>query len=143
MKKELVISSPEGLESAAKDLLEFCKSEKKFAFYGEIGAGKTTFIKHICNELGVSDTVSSPTYALVNEYQSPDGHVYHIDLYRINDIQEAIDFDLAGYLDDEQYCFVEWPNIAEQLLPDEMVIIHLEITGQHERKITIERPDNE
>lgn len=140
MKKELTILSVEALEAAANDLLQFCKSEKKFAFYGEIGAGKTTFIKQICKELGVVDTVSSPTYALVNEYQSQSGPVYHLDLYRLNSAQEAIDIDVAGYLDDEAYCFVEWPDIAEFLLPENTVRVSMEIINNDHRKVTIERP---
>ncbi len=114
---ELDISDVEKLPDAAKKLLEFAGDIKVFAFNGEMGSGKTTFIKELSKILGSKDNFSSPTYAIVNEYISPKGKIYHFDLYRINKVEELFDLGFEEYLESGNYCFIEWPDLAEKLFP--------------------------
>ena len=139
--KHVISATHDALQDAAADFLEFCKNKKKFAFYGEIGAGKTTFIKQICNQLGVEDVVSSPTFAIVHEYIGDTGKVYHLDLYRIKNLDEAFEINVPGYLDDENYCFIEWPDLIESFLPEETVLVNFEVLDELNRRITIQRPE--
>jgi tRNA threonylcarbamoyladenosine biosynthesis protein TsaE len=104
------------LPHAAKQLLEFAGNLKVFAFNGEMGSGKTTFIKELSKILGSKDSFSSPTYAIVNEYHSPKEKIYHFDLYRLKSIEEILDLGFDDYLYSGNYCFIEWPAIAEPLL---------------------------
>jgi len=108
----------------------------KFLFYAEMGVGKTTFIKELCRQLGYEKEVQSPTYALVNEYDLPnDNLIFHIDLYRLNSIEEALDIGIEDYLyHPAAYCFIEWPNIIEPILPNDFVKINIE-TGQSNQRI--------
>ena len=105
------------LSEAASALLNFAANEKIFLFEGEMGAGKTTFIKEICRKLGVLDTASSPTYSIVNEYEYPGGKVYHFDFFRIKNENEAFDIGFEEYLDSGEYCFIEWPEMIQNLWP--------------------------
>jgi tRNA threonylcarbamoyladenosine biosynthesis protein TsaE len=106
------------LPEAAAALLKCFPSQKIFVFYGEMGAGKTTFIKQLCEVLGTTEALSSPTYALVNEYNAASQRIFHMDLYRLNDLEEALQIGIEEYLDDkEAYCFIEWPQLIETLLP--------------------------
>lgn len=119
------------LGNAAKELLAFCGEIKVITFSGTLGAGKTTFIKAICKQLGVVDTVSSPTFSIINEYRDSNNiPVFHFDFYRLKSTQEAEDTGCTDYFFSTNYCFIEWPQIAESLLPDEYVKV--EITNTNE-----------
>ena len=136
---KLVAESVDGLSSASKKLLQFCGDPSVVLFYGEMGAGKTTFIKVICKQLGVSDEVQSPTFSLVNEYMAGDGHVvYHFDFYRIDNEEEALDMGLYEYLESGAWCFIEWPEKISGLLPNDAVKVYLEEKIDH-REILIEK----
>jgi|SRR5690606_6424239 tRNA threonylcarbamoyladenosine biosynthesis protein TsaE len=126
----------EEIEQVADMLLKQYPENRVFAFQGTLGAGKTTFITAMCNLLGVKNPVSSPTYSIINEYNSPSGLVYHIDLYRLKDEQEAMDAGVEDALYSGNYCFVEWPEIASSLMPEDTVLIKISTTPQGKRKIT-------
>jgi tRNA threonylcarbamoyladenosine biosynthesis protein TsaE len=114
------------LQESAKLLLNHFPDERVFAFYGAMGAGKTTFIKAICHELGSNDYVTSPTFALINEYTRNGGSViYHFDFYRIKKIEEAFDLGYEDYIYSGNYCFIEWPEMIEQLLPGGIVEVRI------------------
>ena len=124
------------LHSAAKTFLDHTAGKKIFAFYGSMGAGKTTFIKAVCEIIGTSDIVSSPTFTLVNEYRSVKGEsIYHIDFYRIKKPEEVFDFGVEEYLTGASYCFIEWPELAEEVLPAGTV--NVTITADDDGKRTI------
>ncbi len=111
---------------------------KILLFYGEMGSGKTTLIKELVKQMGVEDVASSPTFSLVNEYQSKDGEkIYHFDFYRIEDEEEAYDMGIEEYLYDDNWCLIEWPEKVENLLPLESVEIHLKIIDKNSRSIQI------
>lgn len=137
MKKTLEISGIEGTKQAAIDILKTYHQERKFAFYGDLGAGKTTLIQAICEKLGSQNNVSSPTFSLINEYEYPNGLIFHMDLYRLNSIEEALDIGIEGYLDSQEYCFIEWPTIIHPLLEDNTVHIHIETLNEESRMVTI------
>lgn len=129
------------LPEIAKEVLQFSK-HKVLLFYGEMGVGKTTLIKEVVKQLGVLDTVSSPTFSLVNEYHSQKGEkVYHFDFYRIDNEEEAMDMGIEEYFYSNSWCLVEWPNKVENLLPLESVIITITINSSQQR--TIELINNE
>lgn len=137
---ELLVENPQSLSNAAIQFLTFAAGRFKIAFYGEIGAGKTTFIQAICRQLGVREAVVSPTFALVNEYTYMDTfnkekNLYHLDLYRLKNVQEALDIGIEDRLYDENYCFIEWPELVENLLPEEVVRIKIEALHNSTRKI--------
>jgi tRNA threonylcarbamoyladenosine biosynthesis protein TsaE len=112
------ISSLDEINHIADKFLEAHPADRIFAFYGQMGAGKTTFIKALCEQLHVIDYVTSPTFALVNEYQTADSRlVFHLDFYRIKSIQEAFDIGYEDYFSSGDYCFIEWPELIETLLP--------------------------
>jgi len=114
------------LQNTAKLLLDHFPEERIFAFYGAMGAGKTTLIKAICNELGSNDYVTSPTFALINEYSTSNGSViYHFDFYRIKKLEEAYDLGYEDYIYSGNYCFIEWPEMIESLLPDGIVAVSI------------------
>ena len=124
------------LHIAAKKILENFPENKIFAFYGQMGAGKTTFIKIICETLGVKEIVSSPTFSLVNEYISAkDQKIYHFDFYRINNISEAYDMGYEEYFYSNSFCFIEWPEKIVELLPDTFVKVNISLEGE-KRKIS-------
>ncbi len=123
------------VESTAKAILEVCKNERVFVFFGELGAGKTTLIKAICAQLGVEDEVSSPTYALVNEYRGPH-KVFHFDLYRLEEAEELFDIGFEDYLEQGAYVFIEWPQLAMDLL-DEAVVVKLEAVSADKRLVEV------
>lgn len=136
---ENIIRDLEELESLVQQLINFAGERRKFLFFGEIGAGKTTFIQMICRHLGVQDKVTSPTFSLVNEYPySKNGreeYVHHLDLYRLKNTEEAIDIGIEEYLDDPWFCLIEWPEIIEPLWPVDPVKIKIEILEDSSRKI--------
>ena len=125
------------LPAAAGEFLRRYSSARIFAFHGELGAGKTTFIKALCEALGVKDTMSSPSFSLVNEYHDEKNQpVYHFDLYRLKSPQEALDIGLEEYLYSGNYCFIEWPERAEELLPGETVNVTI-VNCDGNREITV------
>jgi tRNA threonylcarbamoyladenosine biosynthesis protein TsaE len=117
-----------------KALLEKYADVKIWTFEGNLGAGKTTFIKATLKALGYTDEVQSPTFSIVNEY---DDSVYHFDCYRLKSVYEAMDFGIEEYLDSGKYCFIEWPEIIEPLLPNEILKIKIEHTENNTRNIAI------
>jgi len=131
--KSITINSTAELNAVAKELLAFAKGDKFFIFEGEMAAGKTTFIKSFCEVLEVEDVVSSPTFSIVNEYESPNGSVYHFDFYRLKNIQEAYDIGYEEYFYSGDYCLVEWPSKVEELLPEKYIKVEIEITGNEQR----------
>jgi len=125
------------LEEAAKRLLDFSGTQKMFVFYGDMGAGKTTFIKALCAQLGVKETVSSPTFSIVNEYEG-DGHrIYHFDFYRIKSIQEAYDIGYEEYFYSGDICLIEWPEKIEELLPEHYIKVRITTVDPDKRVLTI------
>jgi tRNA threonylcarbamoyladenosine biosynthesis protein TsaE len=125
IKQELVLN---GLDSTANTLLESYPLKRLFAFFGEMGVGKTTFIKAICKAMGVIENISSPTFALVNEYADKKGEpVYHFDFYRIENEQEAIDIGVREYFYSGHYCFIEWPEKILHLLPEDTIRVYISI----------------
>lgn len=127
----LTIASEHELERAAALLLEAFPSARVFALHGEMGAGKTTFIKAICRKLGVEEIMSSPTFSIVNEYASTSGEtIYHFDFYRIEDESEAYAAGLHEYFDSGSYCFVEWPERVPSILPSNTVYVAIAINGE-------------
>lgn len=134
---ELKVSNLEDLPDAAKKILELAGSNRVFLFYGEMGAGKTTLIKALCNELNVEDTVSSPTFSIVNEYSGSNKIIYHFDFYRIKNETEAFDLGYEDYLFSEAYCFIEWPEKISNLLPSKFVELKLLQTSENERVIKV------
>jgi len=135
---EILIKDKRHLPSAAKELLNKIPDKKIFAFYGNMGAGKTTIIKAICNYLGAVDIVSSPTFTLVNEYKTADGEsMYHMDFYRIRKQEEVFDFGIEEYLTGDSYCFMEWPELIEEILPPETVRVRISIDNNEQRILSI------
>lgn len=126
---ELSLPNIESLPSAAQTLLEHTKGATVYAFFGEMGAGKTTFIKALCKQLGVEDEVSSPTFSLVNEYHTSSGEtVYHFDFYRIKNEEEAYDIGYEEYLYSGHRCLIEWPEKILYLLPESFVEVGIKET---------------
>ena len=116
---EIKINDLEHIREAARQFIDAMGDQHVFAFYGHMGAGKTTFIKAICEELGVDDVVTSPTFAIVNEYTAADGiPIYHFDFYRIKKREEVYDMGYEDYFYGDGLCFIEWPEMMEELLPE-------------------------
>jgi tRNA threonylcarbamoyladenosine biosynthesis protein TsaE len=134
---EIEVNDLEGLPVAALALLEFAGQEKIFLFEGEMGAGKTTFIKAICEALGVEDLVSSPTFSIVNEYLGKNkSRIYHFDFYRIENLQEAYDIGYEEYFYSGDLCLVEWPEKIHGLLPESYIRISITTTAPDTRLIS-------
>ena len=131
----IVIPNTEGLREAAQQFVDAMGERRVFAFYGKMGAGKTTFIKAICETLGVEDVVTSPTFAIVNEYKAPQGAVYHFDFYRIKNLREAYDIGCEEYFYSGSPCFVEWPELVEELLPEDTVKVQIEVREDGAREV--------
>jgi tRNA threonylcarbamoyladenosine biosynthesis protein TsaE len=133
---ELTIKDLSALPEAAKEFIAAMDQATVFAFRGEMGAGKTTFIKAICEALGVEDTINSPTFAIVNEYRSDTAElIYHFDCYRIKKIEEALDFGFEDYMDSGALCFIEWPENVEELLPGDTVNVFITVNEDGSRTI--------
>lgn len=129
--------SPEDLPNVAKALLDRLPSARIFGFWGNLGAGKTTFIKALCAYLGVEEAVTSPTFNLVNSYEAPSGDIHHFDFYRIKKEEEAFEIGIESYWDSGDYCFMEWPEQILSLLPEEMYVIEIEARENGERHIQL------
>lgn len=117
----------DGLSLAAEELLQLFPKARVFAFRGEMGAGKTTFIKLICKHLGVLSTVNSPTFAVINEYTTTGSQVYHFDMYRLKHQHDAIAIGCVDYFESGNYCFIEWPEIVESLLPTDSILLEIKV----------------
>ncbi|HMM02794.1 MAG: tRNA (adenosine(37)-N6)-threonylcarbamoyltransferase complex ATPase subunit type 1 TsaE [Prevotella sp.] len=134
----ITIKSLESIDQAATEFVKSMGDNTVFAFRGEMGAGKTTFIKAICEKLGVSDTINSPTFAIVNEYRSDSGElIYHFDFYRINKVEEAFDFGYEDYFYSGSLCFIEWPELIENLLPADTVNVSIKVLEDGSRSVVI------
>ena len=137
MNVDISINSLEEIGKAAQEFVAAMGDRKVFAFYGKMGAGKTTFIKAVCEELGVEDVINSPTFAIVNEYVDGEGEpIYHFDFYRIKNIQEVLDIGYEDYVYSGNVCFMEWPELIENLLPDDAVKVTIEEEMDGSRKVT-------
>jgi len=131
--------SLQDLPKIASEIILSAKN-KTLLFYGQMGVGKTTLIKELCKSLGVLDNISSPTFSLVNEYQTANNDkVYHFDFYRIEDEEEAFDIGIEDYFDSKSWCFVEWPENIENLLPLDAVEIHLSLLDDEQRNIQLKQ----
>lgn len=138
----LFLVNEQGEEVKTTDVLLQTASHRVFAFHGNMGAGKTTFIKQLCEDMGTMDVVNSPTFAIVNVYdvQTPySGEVYHFDCYRLKDLREAQDFGAEEYLYSGNYCFIEWPEMIAPLLPEDTVQIRIEVQDNGDRTLTIQQ----
>jgi tRNA threonylcarbamoyladenosine biosynthesis protein TsaE len=126
----------QGIGAAAREFWEKFPLQQVFAFHGGMGAGKTTFIHALCVEKGVTDTVGSPTFSIVNEYRYPGGRIFHIDLYRLKDEAEAIRAGVEDVLYSGGLCLVEWPDRAPDIFPEDTIHVWLEVLDRDTRKIT-------
>ena len=127
------------LKEAAQHVISNYPEERIFLFYGNMGAGKTTFINELCLALGVTDHTSSPTFSIVNEYRIPNGNIFHFDFYRLKNEIEALDMGYEEYFYSGDYCFVEWSEKIPNLIPLNHVKISIEVSENLHRLITIEK----
>lgn len=135
--KQTVISALDTIDNTARLIIEAAGNYKIFLFHGEMGAGKTTLIKALCAALGTDENISSPTFAIVNEYLIPKGRIYHFDFYRLKNQTEALDMGYEEYFYSGEYCFIEWPEKIADLLPDHYLDINIEILADNKRQISI------
>lgn len=140
MEKHIIeIQNLDSYATAAREFIEKMGERRIFAFYGSMGAGKTTFIKAVCEAMGVEDAINSPTFAIVNEYEDADSNtIFHFDFYRIKSIAEVYNMGYEEYLYSNAYCFIEWPELIEELLPEETVKVTIEETPEGQHKVTME-----
>jgi tRNA threonylcarbamoyladenosine biosynthesis protein TsaE len=139
--QSLLLLNERGEKVSPLEILKECAPRRVFAFDGQMGAGKTTFIKALCEAMGTSDVVNSPTFAIVNVYdveQPYKGEVYHFDCYRLKDIREAIDFGAEEYLYSGNYCFIEWPDMIDALLPEDTVRVTITAEENGDRRMAVE-----
>ncbi len=139
MKHEIIIRSLAETDAASRQFLAETAGHRLLAFYGQMGAGKTTFTVALCKALGVTDTVNSPTFAIVNEYMLADGDtMFHFDFYRIRNNAEAMDIGVEDYFYSGKLCVMEWPENIEDLLPDETLAVHISVNPDMSRTISWE-----
>ena len=140
---EIKIQSLEHIRWAAREFIAAMGDNTVFALYGKMGAGKTTFIKALCQELGVEDVVTSPTFAVINEYRSDIAGelIYHFDFYRIKKLEEVYDMGYEDYFYSGALCFIEWPELVEELLPGNTIKVTIEELEDGSRKLTMENLD--
>ena len=140
---EIRISNLDNIREAARQFIENIGDHRVFAFYGKMGAGKTTFIKAICEELGVEDVITSPTFAIVNEYTShaslltPHDSIFHFDFYRIKKLEEVYDMGFEDYSYSGSLCFIEWPELIEEVLPEDAVKVTIEENADGTRSVKL------
>jgi len=139
LKKEFITNQLEDLKMVASQIVEQLKECRKVFFYGEVGTGKTTLIKEICTQLELKDEITSPSYPIINQYfwtyQGEDLQLNHIDLYRLHDLEEALAIGIEDHLEDQSFCFVEWPSLIEPLMVDNLLKIKILHNGDSSRKI--------
>ncbi len=135
------IQNLEALPEAAEWLIQEVRTHRILAFQGEMGAGKTTFIQSLCKVLGVTQEVTSPSFALVNEYAGKASiPIYHFDFYRLDDPVEALDYGLNEYLDSGHWCLMEWPERVDIFLPDDVIWLNIKVLPDHSRQMSVEMP---
>lgn len=135
---EIKINNINSIGEAARDFIKEIGDRRVFAFYGKMGAGKTTFIKAVCEELGVEDVITSPTFAIVNEYGLPTGEsLFHFDFYRIKKLEEVYDMGYEDYFYSGALCFIEWPELIEEVLPDDAVRVTITEAADGSRTVSI------
>ncbi|GAA6530314.1 MAG: tRNA (adenosine(37)-N6)-threonylcarbamoyltransferase complex ATPase subunit type 1 TsaE [Prevotella sp.] len=133
---KIKINSLDNIHEAAKQFIKNMGKGNIIAFYGKMGAGKTTFIKAICEELGVEDVITSPTFAIVNEYTTKTGEpIYHFDFYRIKKIEEVYDLGYEDYFDSSHLCFLEWPELITDLLPEDTLKVTISVEDDGSRVV--------
>lgn len=138
------ITSLDNIEAAAKEFVNLMGDDTVFAFYGDMGAGKTTFINALCRVLGVEDdTTNSPSFSIVNEYRSDTTAelIYHFDLYRIENLEEAFDIGIEDYFDSGALCLLEWPERIEDILPYDTVKVEIKVNDDDTRQLLISRSE--
>ena len=135
---EFIAKSINDLDQISKELLKLFGNNKVILFNGEMGAGKTTLIKHLCKNLGISENTSSPTFSIVNEYKTDSNNsIYHFDFYRIENEQEAMDFGYEDYFYSNSFCFIEWAEKIPNLIPQNHTVINIKIDNDNNRIISI------
>ena len=132
-------SSISDLKVIAQQIIEYAGTTRIFLFYGDMGAGKTTLIKSLCDVLGSTDNITSPTFAIVNEYVAQQGKIYHFDFYRLKNQNEALDIGSDEYFYSGNYCFIEWPEKIPDILPANFVKIAIEVMPDNSRRITLKK----
>jgi tRNA threonylcarbamoyladenosine biosynthesis protein TsaE len=136
MSKKVIINGLSHIEEAAREFLSKKGDAPVIAFYGEMGAGKTTFTKSLCKVLGVLDGVNSPTFTLINEYRTSDGEtIYHFDFYRINKLEEAFDIGFEEFVESGNLCIIEWPEKIEQILPPDTLRVKISVLDDGKREL--------
>lgn len=135
---QLIAHSIEEMSDVAQTFLKEIGDKRVIAFFGNMGVGKTTFIKEVCKQLGVTDVVNSPTFAVINEYASNVGPIYHFDFYRIKNIEEAYDFGYEDYFYSGNFCFIEWSEKIVDILPDDCIQVTITELENGNRKFVIE-----
>lgn len=134
---EITIKSLDSIHEAAKEFVKGMVDGKVFAFYGKMGAGKTTFIKALCEVLGVEDVITSPTFAIINEYTDDKGDpIYHFDFYRIKKLEEVYDMGYEDYFYSGNLCLLEWPELIEEILPENVIKVTIEEQADGTRKLS-------
>ena len=138
---EIKINDLSSIREAAREFIDLIGDHKVFAFYGSMGAGKTTFVKAICEELGVDDVITSPTFAIVNEYTGDtsltSNKIFHFDFYRIKKLEEVYDMGYEDYFYSGDLCFIEWPELIEDLLPDDAVKVTIRENADGTRTVML------
>ena len=134
---DIIIKDLDHIREAAREFIENIGEARVFAFYGKMGAGKTTFVKAVCEELGVDDVITSPTFAIVNEYSLPSNSIFHFDFYRIKRLEEVYDMGYEDYFYSGALCFIEWPELIEEILPDDAVRVSIEEQADGSRVISM------
>jgi len=135
----LIATSPNELQPVAAEMLAYAADARIFLFYGDMGAGKTTLIKALCRQLGITDNVASPTFAIVNEYAAPVGKAFHFDFYRLKNQTEALDMGAEEYFYSGNYCFIEWPEKIPDILPEHFVRVNITVMADGARQVSVDR----